>query len=320
MALVYEKTRLPLKRPPDEPTFHLFPKLPAEIRLQIWSLAPPDDRVVEVGYSFNTQRWYVYRRSYTVCGLLRANKESRAEYLRTYLPLFPLCKTLDDVRRRRADSLPISHFNIEVDTLYIGPSRFDRWEIWEGMDVSLFRSLICPALKDLKYLAWEESLRGVSHENLRSAVYGSAVNQHIHPSRLWDNVRVFPNLREVAIVAGEVSGIPRPRKKPEVGAIKLREPRTHTEIDPYAYIYAEADTNTDTDTDREIDIGRDTELYHMITCEEYNVDHAEKTDWHLLFFGLPFIPRFVERGLFFANGMRLLPENEQQYEEFGFSG
>jgi hypothetical protein len=45
----------PSKHTPD--TFHLFPKLPIELRLQIWSLAP-DARVVEVIFCGTYEEWY----------------------------------------------------------------------------------------------------------------------------------------------------------------------------------------------------------------------------------------------------------------------
>lgn len=81
-------------------TFVLFPKLPPELRIKIWRLTIPTDRVVKIlagGYALDPPDSYVdkegntdgrhcfkTRSTETIPILLHINRESRAEGLRIY--------------------------------------------------------------------------------------------------------------------------------------------------------------------------------------------------------------------------------------------
>lgn len=76
--------------------FHRFPDLPAEIQLKICALVVPeprsiaystrswDDRISAKGIAFAT----IYKRTFTVPGILSACIDSRIDALRRYQPAF----------------------------------------------------------------------------------------------------------------------------------------------------------------------------------------------------------------------------------------
>jgi hypothetical protein len=77
-------------------TFHLFSKLPIELRLIIWESACPDGRVLEVSFSYvqRPSMWLSPRESSpTPSSLLLANKEARQVYLSKWFPLLPSIPT-----------------------------------------------------------------------------------------------------------------------------------------------------------------------------------------------------------------------------------
>jgi hypothetical protein len=74
-------------------TFHLFPSLPAEIRLYIWYLSLIHDRVIHISCDRGihpTSRRYArcFRASRANPAQLRVNREARHEALRLYTPYF----------------------------------------------------------------------------------------------------------------------------------------------------------------------------------------------------------------------------------------
>jgi hypothetical protein len=70
------------KRRARKPTkFNCFPKLPIELRYNIWSLALPDARVIEILWDSESNKYYTDAPQPTI---LRVNKESRGEALRFY--------------------------------------------------------------------------------------------------------------------------------------------------------------------------------------------------------------------------------------------
>lgn len=106
-----------------------------------------------------------------------------------------------------------AHFNTKLDTIYLGP-KDDEDDITNGMTMNVFRSLACPALKNLKYLACDEYELDVQ------------LNRVIHrlawtflPEEHWDYVRIPPNLREFAVVINDF-GVTHPRPIP--GTIRVR--------------------------------------------------------------------------------------------------
>ncbi|KAH7416761.1 hypothetical protein BKA64DRAFT_636160 [Cadophora sp. MPI-SDFR-AT-0126] len=66
--------------------FTLFPKLPTEIRLKIWFHSLPGPRVIEIDRTMGVgSTWCCRKESQGIpSGLLRANRESRREFLRFY--------------------------------------------------------------------------------------------------------------------------------------------------------------------------------------------------------------------------------------------
>jgi hypothetical protein len=101
-------------------TFHLFPKLPIELRLKIWSEVP-EARVVEIEWFEQPEsKWIAPAESaHRPCGLLGVNKEARAEYLKRWSPL---CEHKEPWGHAYCAHGKICYFNPDVDTLYIGPS------------------------------------------------------------------------------------------------------------------------------------------------------------------------------------------------------
>ncbi|RDL42488.1 uncharacterized protein BP5553_02467 [Venustampulla echinocandica] len=69
------KRRSPLKR------FHLFPKLPTELRFMVWHFSIPESRVIEVLWNSETGRYYT---DALQPSLLQACRESRNEGKRVY--------------------------------------------------------------------------------------------------------------------------------------------------------------------------------------------------------------------------------------------
>ncbi|KAH7416762.1 hypothetical protein BKA64DRAFT_701545 [Cadophora sp. MPI-SDFR-AT-0126] len=116
--------------------FTLFPKLPAEMRFKIWFHSLPGPRVVEVDY-LCTSEWVCRRESQSKpSGMLRASKESRAEFLKYYsafleivipVPLDP--EDLQDEHRLAPGS--ITYIDPLLDTLYISANHWDTVSVTE---------------------------------------------------------------------------------------------------------------------------------------------------------------------------------------------
>lgn len=88
----------------DTPVFHLFSKLPIEIRRKIWALNLPGPRLIEV----IERNGNFYGCAYPVINLAVC-RESRNEGLKTH----PLSFSVEDAP-------PLIAFNFEIDTLLLG--------------------------------------------------------------------------------------------------------------------------------------------------------------------------------------------------------
>ena len=112
--------------------FTVFPKFPPELRLKVWKHALPGPRVVEIEYCGAEHEWYSPIESQgRPSSLLRANKESREVYLKSYMPLAKLIT----VTRQPLSAPQLLHgciheffinsttyFDSSIDILYVGPS------------------------------------------------------------------------------------------------------------------------------------------------------------------------------------------------------
>lgn len=115
---------------PGDSAFTLFPKLPLEIRLDIWRHAILVPRIVEVDFVTN---WFY--RSKTLPPLLSCNRESRIECLRAYNDVIPKWIRFDwDILYLK--QLDFSHSFIKPEYTYLSIQRWDPQEEEEISDES----------------------------------------------------------------------------------------------------------------------------------------------------------------------------------------
>lgn len=141
------------------PTFHPFKYLPTELRLKIWKEGLPDSRVIELEYT-SGGLWWAPLESQQTPGLLTANTESRAVFLKYYSVLCryaPSDYTPKNVARQEEDygkPLPypahyvdpqadmsgfqICYFDPDVDILYLGPSTSYQFGLCGGGNYPVF--------------------------------------------------------------------------------------------------------------------------------------------------------------------------------------
>ncbi|KAL5322325.1 hypothetical protein ACEPPN_010298 [Leptodophora sp. 'Broadleaf-Isolate-01'] len=175
--------------------FTLFPKLPAELRCKVWFHALPDPRVVEIDWIWDTE-WACRHESQDLpSGLLRANKESRVEFLKSYFPFLEVTipGTDDDededeyIFRSYHDLLvhgSVTYMNPRIDTLYISANYGDRLNITTR---SMSALLAMASLKKLEILACE-----YSEVKDRSESLSEIVNDF------------FPSLRSIIVSVGDL--------------------------------------------------------------------------------------------------------------------
>ncbi|PVH78999.1 hypothetical protein DL98DRAFT_633380 [Cadophora sp. DSE1049] len=150
--------------------FTLFPKLPAEMRCKIWFHSLPGPRVVEIDYQ-HPGAWVCRQESQgTPSGMLRANKESRAEFLKYYSPFIEVTIPVeivisddDDDENEDDDEdepqLPyltlygsVTYIDPTIDTLYISASHNEEVSI---TSVSMRELVPMECLRTLQTLACE---------------------------------------------------------------------------------------------------------------------------------------------------------------------
>ena len=124
-------------------TFHLFSRLPVELRLRVvchpprnhsilllqwltrlqWQYSMPSARTVEIEYDEFSSGWFSPKESrHKPCGLYGANKESRHEYLEVYSPLLQYSPSGIPDPSVTKKELSMVYFNVHLDTLYISSS------------------------------------------------------------------------------------------------------------------------------------------------------------------------------------------------------
>ncbi|KAH7348843.1 hypothetical protein BKA65DRAFT_268836 [Rhexocercosporidium sp. MPI-PUGE-AT-0058] len=143
--------------------FTIFPMLPAELRCKVWFHALPGPRVIEVDW-VNETEWACRHESQGVpSSLLRANKESREEFLNFYYPFLKVTITNEirtyDEEDEDFDPDPcrlthgsVTYIDPSIDTLYISANQFDFMSI-TAQSLGALISIAC--LKKLKTLACE---------------------------------------------------------------------------------------------------------------------------------------------------------------------
>jgi hypothetical protein len=117
---------------PDDSSFTLFPKLPPEIRLNIWRHALLVPRIVEIDFNEN---WFY--RSRTLPPLLSCNHESRIECLKAY----STCNhVIPQWIRFDWDTLYLKQLDFSTHYSFVKPEleyfSIQRWEPQEGVEIS----------------------------------------------------------------------------------------------------------------------------------------------------------------------------------------
>lgn len=127
--------------------FHLFPKLPPEIRVRIWKLALPDGHVLELDFCRKIDEWYCPAESHlqSACSLLSTSRESRAEFLGVYHPLFTQKLSGGGWRGGRACKHSTSHgplvyIDPKVDTMLVSGSSDGDLTIFECNNITQLAS------------------------------------------------------------------------------------------------------------------------------------------------------------------------------------
>jgi hypothetical protein len=138
--------------------FHLFPMLPAELRLKIWSHTFPTGRIIEIVWSERKQNWYCIQTSRNTPNHAHvANKEAHVEFMKLWFPLAPeedQGRSHSPTASRLFRGHHMIYFNPEIDTLYIGgaPRGDDPFA-----PMASEKLLSIPVLQHLRFLAVEIS-------------------------------------------------------------------------------------------------------------------------------------------------------------------
>ncbi|CAG8955033.1 hypothetical protein HYFRA_00007047 [Hymenoscyphus fraxineus] len=177
------------------PTFHPFPRLPAELRIKIWKLVDADGRIVSVTNDYHPNEWLVNARNYVPSSLLSTNHESRTIYLKQ--SVHPLTIRVKDHHLFEEGgagvSFPKAYFNPEVDTLYFAEEITDLW--YRRPKFKLFE-LPYQLSQNLKHLAcgWE------TWTNIKHWI-GIRIWRNRHED--WNTRKEFPVLEDVLVVVND---------------------------------------------------------------------------------------------------------------------
>ena len=173
--------------------FTLFPKLPAEMRCKIWFHSLSGPRIVEVDLESQGE-WFCRQESQgRPCGMLRANKEYRTEFLNHYSPflevLVPVMidENIDDPQNPYRLVLgSVTYIDPKIDTLYISANH------WEEM--SLTRNSL-RHLFSTKCLQKIESIACEYHE----------VKDGFNDMETITDAGYLPNIKTVLISIGDIT-------------------------------------------------------------------------------------------------------------------
>lgn len=134
--------------------FRRFRDLPTELRLEIWRLALPPPRGIEVYYSTWEKRWLCRLDDYASHTALReVNLEARNVFFKQYLCFLPFEQQTTKGKERLPR--PVSFINPAIDTLYIST----RQSSAPSLDVpKTFALLKMPALKNITHIAFVPEL------------------------------------------------------------------------------------------------------------------------------------------------------------------
>lgn len=106
----------------DDIDFTKFPQLATELRLKIWLHALPGPKVFEIEWCDKLSLWFSSKESRNaVCGLVRANSESREVYLKHYKPLLvQSTSSKGQTSCCHNSSGPTAYMDPMIDILYLG--------------------------------------------------------------------------------------------------------------------------------------------------------------------------------------------------------
>ncbi|KAF4446956.1 DUF890 domain protein [Fusarium austroafricanum] len=102
---------------PSDPESKGIPYLPAELRLMVWELSPPDP-CIHVLVPRKPDDWYLTVKSRPLPTIPHLCKESRAYGLQ-FLKTFPPSTRLDEIWRHRTRGRPAGYFNPKTDLLHL---------------------------------------------------------------------------------------------------------------------------------------------------------------------------------------------------------
>ncbi|KUJ07121.1 uncharacterized protein LY89DRAFT_743120 [Mollisia scopiformis] len=191
-----------------QPSFHLFPKLPIELRQHIWYHALPAAAVVEIEFCTIATQWFCPVASLPPpCGLSNACAESRNMYVKYYntklyaggreheevtqlgscnhnlLDETNSADTGDEIIRR------VVRVDLNIDTIYIGPNT-------QGELCFTYSSL-----QTLLAIPMIENLRRLAVEDLEWSN-----DLTTDPGEL-DALAFFKKLEKVSVLVGDISWI-----------------------------------------------------------------------------------------------------------------
>src|SRR6266536_5413670 len=190
--------------------FDFFPKLPAELRLKIWRMTFPVDRLVNLNYcpdfpDIDEQiRAMLLEAGLPIVTALYVNKESRNEALRNYCLLFK-----EDSRRlpQNAHIRPTTPYsrpfclNTKLDRIYI--SRYslhnywaDKWMLYlQEIAPNLLQSILTLEIRDM---VWNPKVRASfdQGDKLITLPPAKIEEEMFYPSSLLR----FPGLEEISFI------------------------------------------------------------------------------------------------------------------------
>jgi hypothetical protein len=131
-------------------TFQLFPRLPTELRLKVWTFTTPLPHILEIVWTGYPGEWSSVPQSrHEPYHAMRANKEAHENFLTKWTPFclqeadkYPVCSA----------DFPITYINPLVDTVYIGAVPKQYFCFTEDAVEAL---LDLPCIGELRHLACE---------------------------------------------------------------------------------------------------------------------------------------------------------------------
>ncbi|CAG8977513.1 hypothetical protein HYALB_00008692 [Hymenoscyphus albidus] len=194
-ATMLNNDNTPTTTTSSPPTFHLFPRLPAELRIKVWKFVDADGRIVSVTNVYHPNEWLVNARNYVPSSLLSTNHESRTIYLKQ--PAHPLTIRVKDHHKFAENgagvSFPKAYFNPEVDTLYIPEETTYLWYRHSKLKLFEFPYQLSQYLKHLAcgWATWTMIRHWIEVRSWRNR------------EENWNTRKEFPVLGDVLVVVND---------------------------------------------------------------------------------------------------------------------